>query len=435
MDSARHPTLALLPSAALLSVIWLIATLGRFSSEQVLALTLGMTMGMLCTNGIALGMGRRASELISLGKVSASRRYLGACSIGGVLMTLVIAGVVVGVEVPGLNAISENPTTFVLAAAIIALVWVLAAALSLVGRAGWTGAGLCAGVAVAAVVDRVAAGDLAAHLAVAVTVGAVTVLLVLAWALNRELTSRGAGQEDVDRTLPSLDYLTLEAAPYFLYGTLGAVTFAAVHVIGWVGAEAAMPEVATLEMGLFLTLGPVMLGAGLSERALRLFWLRAGQLQATTKISQAGTFNSQLTALFRTRMRAYVIAISAMSLLTVLILESLLSIGVLTSWVPSLDVPVFRLVYMASLVGFGLLGWAQFAAMHGLALTRWRGPLGAIAVGTVVTIAVGIAAVSAFGYGASPLGLVAGAAAYAALGLRSTMRVLPSVDHIYAHAL
>ena len=430
LDTARHPVLAFLPAAALLIALWLLSSAGHLSGQQVLGLSLGMTTGMLCTNGVALGMGRRASSLISLGKVAAARRFLGLATLGGLGLTVLVTGALVSVGPPKIGGVVMVGGLFVLAASAIAVVWVLAAAMSLVSRVGWTGvslwSGVGAGVAAFQLTDRTAVGLLPA-----VAAGYALALLMLIWGLNRALLARAAGIIDSDRTLPSRSYLLLEALPGFCYGTLGVVMFASIHIIGWIAADFSRPEVATLEVGLFLTLGPVIFGAGHAERGVRLFWIRAAELQAGTPLTRAVEFNGGLWAYFSLHMRRYLAVVASLSLLTAIGLEVLIRRGVITG----VDLQSFRIVVATSLVAYTMLGWGQYCSAYGLALARWGDQILAIGIGTVVTLISSVLIADRLGYAAVALGLAVGAGLYGVLSLSATRRALAMADHLYVHAL
>jgi hypothetical protein len=434
LDTARHPVLAFLPAAALLTALWLLSSAGHLSGAQVLGLSLGMTAGMLCTNGVALGMGRRASSLISLGKVTAARRFLGIATLGGLGLTVLVTGGLVSLGPPKIGGVVMVGPLFVLAASAIAVVWVLAAALSLVSCVGWTGvslsAGVCTGVAAFQLTDRTPTG-----LAPAVAVGYAVALAMLVWGLNRALLARAAGIVDSDHTLPGWDYLVLEALPGFCYGTLGVVMFASIHLIGWMSAAFSRPEVTTLELGLFLTLGPVIVGAGHAERGVRLFWIRAAALQAGTPLTRAPEFNRGLSEYFSRSMRRYVGIVAGLSLLTVIVLEVLIQTGVMARLVPGVDLDSFRIVATTSVVAYAILGWGQYCSAYGLALARWGGQILAIGTGTVCTLTSAVLIADHLGYVFVALGLAVGSGVYGALALVATQRSLAMADHLYVHAL
>jgi hypothetical protein len=193
----------------------------------------------------------------------------------------------------------------------------------------------------------------------------------------------------------------------------------------------ARPEVATLEAGLFLTLGPVIFGAGHAERGVRFFWIRAAELQAGTPLTRALEFNGGLWAYFSRRLRRYLAVVAGLSLLTAIVLEALIRRGVITA----VDVESFRIVVITSLIAYTMLGWGQYCSAYGLALARWGDQILAIGIGTVVTLISSVLIAGFLGYAAVALGLAVGAGLYGVLALSATRRALAMADHLYVHAL
>ena len=437
LDTARHPLLALLPPAALVSMLWVLTAVGRWSTDRVLAVGLGMTCGMLFTNGITIGMGPRASMLVSFGRIRTARRFLAGCVSLAVLCTVALAEAVLALHWGVLSFLNREPKTFVLAAAALSLVWCLAGALSLVALSGWTGTALSVGVLTAVGLDRAAAGVLPASATIGCVAGLAVTVGVLVQALDRGLRSR-AGAASSHAPLPSIGYLLLEALPYYLYGTLGVVMIVSVHVVGWAavqhGSTAWGQQISTLELGLFLPLVPAVLSAGQAEQALHRFWQRAAVLQQGTPVTEAAEFGRQLAIVYQQSLRRYLARLGTSSAVLFALVVAGLRLGPGTG--PLARHAVVLLVLVASgLLGYGLLGWAQFNAMFGLSLLSWRGPLRAATVGTAVTAASAIGLIHLFGYPAAASSLIAGAGCYGLLARRHRRRLLADADYHYVMAV
>ena len=377
-DSARHPAIALLPPAALLTLLWALTAVGRWPAQRVLAGALGMTAGMLFTNGVAIAMAPRASALVSFGKTRAARRFLGCCLVTAVVSTLLLAEIVLSLGWSRLDFLDRERQTFLVAAGTMSVVWCLAAGLSLVSLAGWAGTALVIGVTAGLGLDRALAGVTRQHGLIPLAVGLCVVIVLMVSVFDRALRSR-SGAPTSDPRLPSAGFMLIEALPYYIYGTLGVATFVSVHLVGWSAMPHGTgwtPEMATLELGLFLPLPPVVLAAGRAERSLRRFWQDAATFQASTPARDPQEFGRRLERVYRAESLAY-----------------LRTLGICSAAVSAVYIAVFAafsssnatlhahggtlaFLFVTGLVGYGVLGWAQFNSMFGLSLLRCRGRCG-----------------------------------------------------------
>ncbi len=434
LDGARHPALSLLPSAALLAAIWLLTNLGHWQRNRVLALAIGMTAGMLFTNGFALAMGRTASSLISLHKENAARLLLGRSVVAGILTTAVLSAAVPLLGWESLSFLAHERLVFIFAATALATIWMLAAALSLMSVSGWTGIALVAGVLTGVGLDRLVSPVTGAHFGLATATGFAVVVVVMLWAIHRRLR-RGNGPKDGgDPTLPSTGYLVLAGLPYFVYGSLAVVMFVSIHLIGWADLHGNSAGLSTLELGLFLPLLPTVFASGNAERTLRRFWARAGELQ-TTPAATPGEFCAGLVAFYDREVRRYVRGMLRTSLLTVFGIEILIGSGLLAHIAPYSSVAFLRLIYFSGLAAYAGLGWAQFNSMFCLSLNRWQGPVRAVLMGTIITLASGILLVDVAGYQTAGFALLLGAAGYGIAAHVFVRRLLAAGDFHYVMAI
>ena len=437
-DSARHPMIALLPPLALLTVLWAMTAVGRWPAQRVLAGALGMTAGMLFTNGVAIAMAPRASPLISFGKTRAARRFLGCCVVLALVSTLLLAEIVLSLGWSRLDFLERERQTFLVAAGTMSVVWCLAAALSLVSLSGWTGTALALGVVTGLGLDRALAGVTRQHGLIALAVALCVVIGLMVSVFERALRSCAGSPSTSDPRLPSAGFLLFEALPYYLYGTLGVAMFVSVHLVGWASMPNGggwTPEMATLELGLFLPLPPVVLAAGRAERSLRRFWQEAATFQASTPARDPQEFGRRLERVCIAESVAYLRSLAVFSALL-----GALVIAVFAAF-PSSNATLhahgqtLAFLFITGLVGYGVLGWAQFNSMFGLSLLRCQGPLRAVATGTAVTVVTGVLLTFVLGFEAVGLALIAGAAAYAYRARADARRLLRAADLHYVMAL
>ena len=440
-DSARHPVIALLPPVALLSLLWAMTVEGRWPAQRVLAAALGMTAGMLFTNGVAIAMAPRASALISFAKPRAARRFLACCLLVAFASTVLLAQLVLSLGWTRLDFLDRESATFLVAAGTMSLVWCLAAALSLLSLSGWTGTALVAGVAAGFGVDRALAEVTHEHGLIALALALCVVIGLMVTVFERALRNRTrpAGTPGrSDPRLPSAGFLLLEALPYYLYGTLGVALFVSVHLVGWAAmphGSGWTPEMATLELGLFLPLPPAVLAGGRAERSLRRFWQDAATFQASTPAGDPREFGRRLERVYRAESWAYLRSLAAASAVLAAGLIAVFAAFSTSNATLHAHGRTLGFLFVTGLVGYGVLGWAQFNSMFGLSLLRCRGPLRAAAAGAAVTVVTGVLLTSAFGYAAVGLALITGAGAYAYRARRDARRLLREADLHYVMAL
>jgi len=335
----------------------------------------------------------------------------------------------------GLAFLSSERATFVVAALALAAIWMLAAALSLLSVSGWTGLSLTIGLSVLVAMDRSLRPVTVAHTTLAAVGGLATALALMVFALERSLRARPTTLASGGSRLPSRGYLLLEGLPYFVYGTFGVFIFFSVHVIGWAHLSPGSADLTTLELGLFLPLAPTVLGSGRAERSLRLFWVRASLLQTTIPAETPQRFGAELGTLYRQERRRYLRSITAMSLWTLVIGESLILSGKLRELTHYSDTRELQALFLASLLAYALLGSAQFSAMFGLSWSRCSGPLQAVLTGAVVTMVLGWWFASELGYAWLGAALLIGGACYALVSSLTVRRLFISADYYYVMAL
>ena len=430
-DAARFPAWSLLPSIALLTTTWLLGHLGHWPAERVLAFAIGMSVGMLSTNGLALAMGRRASAALSLGKVVVARRFFLLC-LG--LAAAGTAAISVGLSFVRWAPISFLPhqrPVFISTAVVLAVVWITASAMSLVSASGVAGVSLCLGVVTVAGVSSATQPLTREHVLVGAVAGVVVALGLMLWALHHQAMRVAADKNSDPQKLPSVGYLLVEGMPYFLYGTLAVLLFVSVHIIGWAYLGSNRQGIATLELGLFLPLVPAVIAAGGAERSLRNFWDQASLLQRQTLARERTTFGEHLYRHYLTLLRAFLARLVVNSVLTALVIEVLLRTHVVSHVIHYSDLRDVRTLYITGLVAYGLMGLAQFSTMFALSFVRYRRPIRSLSAGLVVTVVAAVLLTQAYGFAYVGLALSIGALVYAVDAFIAVRPLLTKADQHY----
>jgi glycosyltransferase involved in cell wall biosynthesis len=434
-DAARYPAWALLPSLTLLVTAWAMTTLGHWDRNRAVALTIGMTSGMLCTNGIALAMGRRASVSLSLGKIAAARRFFVGCVAVGVLWTATIAVSASFLPWGAIAFLHSDRLEFVLTALVVAVVWVTASALSLVAAAGWSGVALSSGLGITAAVNHLTLHQTQHHLAYGTAAGVTVALLSMFIVLDVHARRLARVRLHGRQRLPSLGYLMVEGLPYFVYGSLAVVMLVSIHAVGWSYLDGDRARVATLEVGLFLPLLPAVLAAGRAERSLRAFWEYAGELQHLTPAANRENFGEGLHRRFLRELGSFIAGITANSVLTAGVIELLLRTRLLDRLVSYGSAHDVRILYAAGLLGYALMSVGQFNAMFSLSFLRLGRPLRSMLAGIVVTVGASLYLCENYSYDLLGAALALGSLVYALDSFTAVRPLLASADRHYVAAV
>ncbi len=434
IDYVRGP-LALVPVVVLLLTITAYRELGRWGQNQILALTLGMTCSMLFTNGFIQAASRRGAIYLSRSNPGAANRFLRVTmTIAGACIVVLTVLVVLFTTRLGLFTPEEG---FIFGLALVGLsaIWLMVAVLGLVQAPGWLGAGLAAGLVAGLVVDRAVELFSGPHLAAGTVVGFAVAMGLMLRAVHRAFAAPGAGYRPGRVSLPPVAYMVHEAAPYFAYGSLYMVFILLPHVLGWMGALAAGDErmwaVNSLEVGLTLSLAPIILSGGVAEHAARLFWGRALAGQAATPGDDPGRFGRLLTEFYWQQLRRYLIVLASTSIAAYAALRVALSTGLLASWLRLSSLGAMQFVFQASLVAYFLLGWGLFNCMFSVTLARPELALRAVKVGMVVTVITGLPLALGVNYSYAAIAFIAGALAFVVASSWTINQVFKAADYYY----
>jgi hypothetical protein len=207
------------------------------------------------------------------------------------------------------------------------------------------------------------------------------------------------------------------------------------HIGGWIGrlpaGMARMQGLAQSELALTLALTGYILGVGMAERTMRRFWQRVNIYQKLVSAETPGDFGDILRDFIRKERVQFTGALG------------LCSVGVLVGIIGAVNASANRmvlglswdaataLIFIAGLVGYGLLAMGVFNSMFIITLSRPLYALQALGIGTVVTLLVSIAAglLTSYAYGA--LGIIVGSAVFLLFTRRSIMRIIKYADYYY----
>jgi polysaccharide biosynthesis protein PelF len=436
-DYAGGP-IALLPNLVLLIMINVYARLGQWNEGQVLALTLGMTAGMLITNGFVQAIMRRASRALGLGSPRAAGRFLRASLLlaGSVLAGVVVLALLVA---SGMGWFTfQERLIFGLAFLGLSTIWLMAGVLSLLRAPGWLGLGLLAGLIVGYAIDRLAAPFSSAHLALGTMVGFPVTVGLMFYRMRRPFDVPIKAGKDNRVFLPPTTYLIHEALPYFGYGSLYMILILLPHVLGWAGAlgpgQSRSFGISSLEGGLTLSLPPLVLAGGLAERTLRLFWQRALTTQQGTHGQNPERFGQTLMTFYWQQLRRYLLVLALISAGIYALFQLSISTMLLPRFMALPSMAVLVLVFHAGLATYYLIGWGWFNCMFGLTLGRPKLALQALIVAIVITLIVGVPLSLGVHFSYAALAFIAGALAFAATSSWLTYRLLKSADYYYYSA-
>jgi hypothetical protein len=435
LEESVRGALALAPVAAFVGVFLLLVASG-WSVESILALSIGMTVGMVPTNGFIQAISRRTSIYLGLGDHALAARFLNAASAVALVAVAALAGAAVLVAA-ALDVLGPAQRTLVAVGAITySAFWLAAAALSL-GRAGrWVLAGLAAGLAGGLAVGAFAPANVDSHVEAGVLAGYTVAMAVMVcgWIRLYRPVTAGSAKPVV---LPPLWALLFELLPYFAYGALVMALLVEPHVLAWLGAtpgsEGAPDAVRMIEFPLTVGLIPILLACGAAERSVTLFWKSAARLQGATAADDPLRFRGELVRLHRRRLLWYRTVIMALGLVTLVAFETVLRLGSLPEAVHPAEARTSELMLLLALVAFWHLGVGQFNCMFILGLGR-AGSAMVAALGGLATLTLLGVPLGAAGYQYTPLAFVAGSTVFALLSLRACRRVLARADYHYATA-
>jgi hypothetical protein len=435
-DYLKGP-LALVPPLMLLLIIATFSRLGQWNGAQLLLLSLGMTSSILVSNGFVQAISRRTALYLGMRKPEMAARFVRlstSVSAGGIVS---IAVLTFFLTVPFEPSRVSDASIFLFSFVGVSLIWLMAGPLSLLQRSAWLGIALVSGWIAGVLAASLASAYTPFYLVLGTSTGFVVTMAVIIFALytgfgrqNRAGTSR--------MQLPSVGYMVTEATPYWTYGSLYMIFILTPHLIGWYGSlpdgQSRSVAFTTMEVGLTFSLAPLVLGYGLAEHALRLFWRQALVFQALTPGEDALAFGESLRDFCGRQRRRYQVVVALFTLACYVVFKLSLSFGVADHWLHNVALEQLTFVFYAGLCAYAMVGVGIFNAMFAVTLGQPQTAFIVLLVAFAVLVVVSVP-LTVFGYAYSTVGFIAGAFILNLLSRWMTDRVLLSADFCFASVL
>ena len=439
MDYSRGP-MGLLPLILLAVLINLYQNFGKWDSSQVLTLSISTIGSLLVTGGFVQVASRKGSSYLSQGYVRAGGRII--LQIMGVCLAVVLVSAgILTLSLRSAAWFDQNDHGLLLTAYItLSCLWMFSAILSTLEVMHWFVIALGIGVAATyAGIKLLLWAQLPEQtvMLIATVMGLIIMAGIMALVIFRTLKQREAASPVGDHhVVPApLPHMTVNLAPYFFYGVTYIVCVLAGHIGGWIGrlpaGMARMQGLAQSELALTLALTGYILGVGMAERTMRRFWQRVNIYQKLVSGETPGNFGDILRDFIRKERVQFIGALT------------LCSAGVLIGIIGAVNASANRmmlglswdaatvLIFIAGLVGYGLLAMGVFDSMFIITLSRPLYALQALGIGTVVTLIISIAAGLLTSYAHGALGIIVGSAVFLLFTRRAIMRVIKYADYYY----
>jgi uncharacterized membrane protein len=436
-DYARGP-LTLYPVLVVLFIISAYSYLGKWDQRQVLILSAGMSASILVANGFIQAVNRRTAIYISHKRSRAAKRFFGRSTIlVGTIMVLVSSLAVLVAKQLGIFSTNES-LIFLLPFVGLTILWLTIGGLSLIQQTGWLAIGLTTGIIVSVIVYRTFTPFLKGALVLATGVGYIVTMILLITVVQRGFSNL----KDVKSTekknqihFPSYAYILHEAVPFFAYGSLYMVFILMPHLIAWIAAMkngySLVQAVNTVEMGLTLSLLPLILSGGFAEHALQLFWHHAPTSQKRTPADDIDQFNQSLKKFYRRHLLVYMIVLTLLSVAAYTLFHELLSVGRLSILLNLEIADQTKFIFDAGLVAYGLLGLGLFNFMFCITLDCIEPVIWAVVLGIAITVVVGVV-LGDFNFSYSSVGFVCGAVTFFLASLKAVDHTLEQSDYHFA---
>jgi hypothetical protein len=415
---ALAPLIGFIPLLVVLAITAALVRAG-WSSSSVFALAFGITAGVLATSGPVLAIGRRASVYLGLGYIAPARRFVSRASLLTLAGCILCSAAVFAALTAADLFRQQERTTFCVALAGYAIVWLLVASVTLAGRAA-----LAVGSLVLGLVAGVAAGATLGG-TVNPTPGLIVGFAVAVLALGTCWVRVYFAGDGRSMRLPAPGLMTLEATPYIVFGSLASLLFFEPHVLGWLGTtdESRLSTIVTLELSLTLALPPLILVTGVHHLVMESFWMFA--TSRADKRDAAG-FSEALRFFHERSLTRYVVVFAFLSGAMVATVETTVLLGGLGN--------LNQLVFLLGIASFFALGLGQFNCLFMLTLARPGRASMPVFGGLVVVTAVGIP-LAFVNFSLTTIAFALGASAFAMLASVRCRDILSEADYYYAAVL
>jgi hypothetical protein len=335
---------------------------------------------------------------------------------------------------------SGELSIFLLSFAALTVVWMASSGLMLMQQQVWLSIAIAVGMLCGGAASVALAPYTGLYLVMGAAIGFISTLAVIFFALRRgfaKLEARPSSSK-ARTTLPSLVYMINEGTPYFAYGFAYMVLIFLPHVYGWFGnvpdGQTRAAAVTNIEVGLTLSMPPLILAYGVAENALRQFWRRSGAIQAGTPAVNVERFGAELVVFAAKKRRVYMLVLTALTVLAYFVMQAVLEAGWVGYWIQITDPAEFLAIFGMSLVAYWLLGLGLFNCMFAVTLGWPQVAFRSVIWSGVVMVVTGIV-LSSSNYAFSVVAFVLAAAVFAVLSWKDTNQVLRRADYSFASVL
>jgi hypothetical protein len=425
------------PAAAVLVAVHLLAAIPGWTSGASLALMFGVGASMLLSNAFLQGVIRRGALYVGCDRWSAARRFLLLASgAAAFVVALLVTCAVLTSTLFGIGTRTEL-LVFVLCFVAPATLWLASGGLVLVRASHLIGMAVLGGGLAGAATYWLLGPSMSDRVVLTLGVGFVVSVALIVLAVWMTFRQNNAGKGPRPR-LPSVAYVTHEAAPYFTYGGLLIIFLLIPQAAIWLSGRAAhgqINSISGIELGLTLALLPLIMAVPVAEHALLMLSGKSGEMLSSTPADHLGWFGETLAAFHRGRLYFYLAHVFVLSLIS----AGLFALCVSYGWLDPLGIHLDSSIegsFAISMGGYLLMGWGQFNCMFALALARpflaVRSVLISVIVGvgaTLILIIPGVRSGAALGV------LVAESAAFAVASSIAVHRLFSKADFHYVTAI
>lgn len=439
LDYGRGP-MGLLPLILLGVLINLYQSFGQWDNSQVLTLSISTIGSLLVTGGFVQIAARKGSGYLSQGYIRAGGRFI--MQVMGVCLAVVLASaVLLTVSLRAAAWFDPNDHGLLVIAYItLSCLWMFSAILATLEMLHWFVIALGVGVAAA-----YAGIELRAWLRlpeqtvmlVATAAGLVIMAGLIAVVIVRTLNQRAAaspvGNQRV--VLAPLPHLTVNLAPYFVYGVTYSVGVLVGHAGGMIGRlPAGMTRIQGLaqsELALTLALTGYILGVGMAERTMRRFWQRVKVYQRQVSAETPGEFRAVLRDFLTQERAQFTRALGVSSAVVLVAVGGAVSASANRVLLGLSWDATTLLIFIAGLAGYGLLAMGVFDSMFLITLSRPLYALKALGISAVTTLLVSVVAGLLISYAFGVAGIIVGSAVFLWFTRRALGRIMRHADYYY----
>ena len=192
-----------------------------------------------------------------------------------------------------------------------------------------------------------------------------------------------------------------------------------------------MSAIATIEVGLTLALGGIILAGGVAERTMRHFWQRVRFYQLQTSQDQSGAFNRIVRDFVSRERWQFALAVVVCSAVTLAGVWAVTTLAGQAGDAALLLTPQMVTVLILGMIGYGLMALGTFNCMFMITLSRPRQAIETLGIGILITLAIGVAISRLTSYQYGAVGVALGGLAVFAIAHVWLQRMLARADYYY----